>query len=83
MNNFVLGVSDMVVKECRTAMLVLDMDISYLMGHSRFRQKFSGKGSPNAPPRPNNERLSNPKPQGDGNRSLMPTCANCGRNHEG
>ncbi|XP_049372557.1 uncharacterized protein LOC125837495 [Solanum verrucosum] len=52
-------------------------------GCSRFRQKFSGQGYSNAPPRPNNERVSNPKPQGDGNRSSMPTCAKCGRNHEG
>uniref|UniRef100_M1DIT9 Retrotransposon gag protein n=1 Tax=Solanum tuberosum TaxID=4113 RepID=M1DIT9_SOLTU len=119
MSKFVSGVSDMVVKERRTAMLVHDMDISRLMvhvqqieeeklkersrevkrarvddgnfahsrsggwGHSRFRKKFSGEGSTNAPPRPRNEWVSNPKPQGDGGKSLMPTCAKYGRNHEG
>uniref|UniRef100_M1D8Y9 Gag-pol polyprotein n=1 Tax=Solanum tuberosum TaxID=4113 RepID=M1D8Y9_SOLTU len=118
MSKFVSGVSDMVVKECRTTMLVHDMDISRLMvhaqqiekeklkkrsrkakremvddgnysharsggrGHSRFRQKLSGNGSSSAPPRPTNERMSNPKPQGDGNMPPMPTCAKCGRNHE-
>ncbi|XP_049369400.1 uncharacterized protein LOC125834279 [Solanum verrucosum] len=115
---FVSGVSDMVVKECLTAMLVHDINISILMvdaqqieeeklkersieanrarvddgnyshsrsggcGRSRFRQKFSGQGSSSSPTRPNNERVSNLKPQGDGNRSSMPTCAKCGRNHE-
>ncbi|KAH0720584.1 hypothetical protein KY290_005079 [Solanum tuberosum] len=52
-------------------------------GHSRFRQWFSGQGSTNAPPRQRNERVSNPKPQGDGNNPLMPTFAKYGRNHEG
>ncbi|XP_049378133.1 uncharacterized protein LOC125842894 [Solanum stenotomum] len=52
-------------------------------GRSRFRQKFSGQGSSSAPSSPNNYRVSNPKPQGDGNRPSMPTCAKCGRNHEG
>jgi len=47
-------------------------------GRSRFRQKFSGQGSTSAPSRTNNERVSNPKPQGDGNRSSIPNCANVG-----
>ncbi|WMV14300.1 hypothetical protein MTR67_007685 [Solanum verrucosum] len=47
-SKYVLSVFDMVVKECCTAMLVHDMDISRLMmsggqGRSRFRQKFSGQ----------------------------------------
>ncbi|XP_049394685.1 uncharacterized protein LOC125858973 [Solanum stenotomum] len=119
MSKFMPGVSDMVVKQCRTAMLVVDMDISCLMvhaqqieeenikersreanrervddsnyshsrsdgrGRSRFLQKFFGQGSSSAPPRRNTERVSIPKPQGDGNRSSMPTCAICGRNYEG
>ncbi|XP_049367973.1 uncharacterized protein LOC125832826 [Solanum verrucosum] len=64
-----------------------DGNFSYSMsgrrGHSSFRQKSSGKGSTNAPPKSSNEKVSNPKPQGYGSRSLMPTCAKCGRNHEG
>uniref|UniRef100_M1DNU6 Gag-pol polyprotein n=1 Tax=Solanum tuberosum TaxID=4113 RepID=M1DNU6_SOLTU len=45
--------------------------------------KVLRESSSSAPPSPNNERVSNPKPQGDGNKSMMPTCAKCGRNHEG
>jgi len=45
-------------------------------GRSRFRQKFSGQRSTSASSRTNNERVSNPKPQGYGNRSSIPTCAN-------
>jgi len=115
MSKFVSGVSDLVVKECCTAMLVHDMDISHLTvlsqqfeeeelkersreakrervddgnysysrfsgwGRSRFRQKFSGQGSSNAPPRPKNERVSNPKAQEDSGKSSMTTCAKCGK----
>jgi len=32
-------------------------------GHPRFCQKFFGQGSTSVPPRPRNERVSNPKPQ--------------------
>jgi len=39
------------------------------------------KGSTNAPPRTRNERMSNPKPQGDCGKSLMPACAKCERNN--
>jgi len=119
MIKFVSGVSNLVVKECRTALLMHDMDISCLLvhsqqideeklkersrvakrertddgnyshsrsggwGHLRFWQRFSGQVSSNAPQRSNNERVSNPKLQGDCNKSMIPTCAKCGRNHEG
>lgn len=49
----------------------------------RFRQRYSGQGSTKAPPKPRNERVSNSKPQGDNCKSLISTCAKCGRNHEG
>ncbi|XP_049390732.1 uncharacterized protein LOC125855100 [Solanum stenotomum] len=52
-------------------------------GRSMFRQKFSEQGSLNASPRCNNERVFNYKPQGDSNKSMMPTCAKCRINHEG
>ncbi|WMV41593.1 hypothetical protein MTR67_034978 [Solanum verrucosum] len=53
-------------------------------GHPTFRQRFSEQGSSNAPPRSNNERVSNPKPQGGNHRGyLLPTCGRYGKKHEG
>ncbi|XP_049365731.1 uncharacterized protein LOC125830597 [Solanum verrucosum] len=43
-----------------------------------------GDGSSNAPSRFNKERMSNPNHEGgNGSGSLLPTCAKCGRKHEG
>uniref|UniRef100_M1D9Z3 Gag-pol polyprotein n=1 Tax=Solanum tuberosum TaxID=4113 RepID=M1D9Z3_SOLTU len=53
-------------------------------GRSRFRQRFFGQGSSNAPSKFNKNRVSNPKPQGgNGSWSLLPNCARCGMKHEG
>lgn len=35
MSKFVLGVSEMVVKECRTTLFIKEMDISHLMTRSQ------------------------------------------------
>ncbi|KAH0664080.1 hypothetical protein KY284_029011 [Solanum tuberosum] len=48
--------------------------------------RFSGQGSSNAPPKFNQDRVSNPKPQGgNGSGSLLPrsNCTKCGSKHEG
>lgn len=34
MNKFVIGVSDLVVNECRTTILIKDMDIAQFMSHA-------------------------------------------------
>ena len=41
-NKFVMGVSDMVQKECCTTMVINDMDMSRIMVHSK--QIFKDKG---------------------------------------
>jgi len=43
-SKFVLGVSDLVVKECYTAMLVHDMDISRLMFNAQQTEEEKLKG---------------------------------------
>ncbi|WMV18657.1 hypothetical protein MTR67_012042 [Solanum verrucosum] len=97
MNKFIFGVSKMVVKECRTSMLINDMEISHLMVHDqqikedklmeRYKEAKRAKtsnGSSNAPPKFNKDRVSNPKPEGvNDSVSLFPTYAKCGRKHEG
>ncbi|XP_049391320.1 uncharacterized protein LOC125855617 [Solanum stenotomum] len=52
-------------------------------GLSRFRQRFPGQGSSNAPPRSNNEMVSNPKPQRESSGILVLDCGKCGRKHVG
>ncbi|WMV19305.1 hypothetical protein MTR67_012690 [Solanum verrucosum] len=45
MSKFISGVSDLVVKECRAAMLVHDMEISHLMVHAQHieEEKINGR----------------------------------------
>ncbi|WMV32943.1 hypothetical protein MTR67_026328 [Solanum verrucosum] len=53
-------------------------------GHSKLRQRFTSQGSSNAQLKFNKDRVSNHKPQrANGSGSLLPTCAKCGRKHEG
>ncbi|XP_049368383.1 uncharacterized protein LOC125833277 [Solanum verrucosum] len=118
MNKFVTGIFDMVAKECRTAILICDMDISHPMVHAQqmdegklkeksrekkrsimeddnpsharsdghgipsYRREFPGQGSSNTL-KFNQERVSNPKPQGDSSGVLLPGCSKCDRRHAG
>ncbi|XP_049381560.1 uncharacterized protein LOC125846232 [Solanum stenotomum] len=55
-------------------------------GRPRFRQRFLGQDTSNAPPKSNKERVSNPKSQGvngSGYSLHMSTCGRCGKKHEG
>ncbi|XP_049386015.1 uncharacterized protein LOC125850144 [Solanum stenotomum] len=51
-------------------------------GRPKYRQKFCRHDSSNAP-KYSEDRVSNPKPQGISSESLWPTCARCGKRHEG
>uniref|UniRef100_M1DD70 Zinc knuckle family protein n=1 Tax=Solanum tuberosum TaxID=4113 RepID=M1DD70_SOLTU len=51
-------------------------------GRSRNRQNFSGQGFSNDPIH-KDERVSTSRPQGISNESLWPSCARCGKSHEG
>ncbi|XP_049368155.1 uncharacterized protein LOC125833038 [Solanum verrucosum] len=81
----------MVIKECCTAMLVNEMDISRLMVHVQEIKEEKPKEKSRETKRAktgncnfSHARVSNPKPQGgNGSGSLLPTCANCGRKHNG
>ncbi|WMV50500.1 hypothetical protein MTR67_043885 [Solanum verrucosum] len=98
MIKFVSGVSEKVVKECHTAMLINEMEISCLMIHAqqieeeklkeRLREEKREKtGSYNAPNHKfNKDRVPKPKPQGGnggGNGSSVPTCQKYGKSHLG
>ncbi|XP_049363665.1 uncharacterized protein LOC125828397 [Solanum verrucosum] len=54
-------------------------------GRPKSRQGFSCQGSSNASPKFNNDRVSNPKPQGGnggGSSLARSTCTKCGKNHD-
>ncbi|KAH0644892.1 hypothetical protein KY284_032776 [Solanum tuberosum] len=54
-------------------------------GRPSFRQKFSSRDSSNAPPKFNQDRVSNPNPQGgngSGSSLFRSTCSKCGRKHD-
>ncbi|XP_049372827.1 uncharacterized protein LOC125837798 [Solanum verrucosum] len=87
MSKFVLGMSDMVIKECRTSMIINDMDVSSLTVHSQHIKEEKIKksqGSSKFLPKFNKDRVSNPKPQeGNGGGSSLSSYSKCGRKHKG
>ncbi|KAH0661387.1 hypothetical protein KY284_026318 [Solanum tuberosum] len=93
MSKFISGVSKMVVKECRTAMFIHDMDISRLIEDAqqikeeKLREKSREvKRAKTGDGNLMQDRVSDPKPQeGNGSGSLlsMSTCTKCVRKHDG
>ncbi|XP_049349489.1 uncharacterized protein LOC125814083 [Solanum verrucosum] len=99
MSKFVFGVSEMVVKDCRTAMLISDMDISSLIVHTQQIEEHKLKKKSREAKRANtgdgnfsharSDRHSRLRfqqkfsSQGSSNSLPMSTCTWCGRKHEG
>ncbi|KAH0650175.1 hypothetical protein KY284_030087 [Solanum tuberosum] len=98
-SKFISGASEIVVKECRTSILINDTDISRLMVHAQqiAEEKLKEKsrkvkrakisdGSSNAPSNFNKDRVSNPKSQGgnsSGSSLTLPTFVKYRKKHEG
>ncbi|KAF3631183.1 hypothetical protein FXO38_26766 [Capsicum annuum] len=97
MSKFVSGVSNSMVKECQTTMLIKEMDISMLMVYAQQIEEAKNKekesenkrakmGSFNftQPKDDNKIRAPGPKPQGSvSSARINPLCEKYGRNHQG
>ncbi|WMV54294.1 hypothetical protein MTR67_047679 [Solanum verrucosum] len=91
MSKLVLGVLDLVVQECRTTMLINEMDISHLMIHAQQieEENLKKKARESKKARTgdgdfSHSRMSNVKPQGrNGYGSFIPACTKCDKKYDG